>query len=206
MGDEAAAHETRTLETPSAPVMRQVETVERAAPVMEQETANVPGDEAASVPTQNIQREAESADSSPAQGEVMEADEAGYENLQAVDLLEALNASGYLPAEPDRVARQAAPEMPRGIESVSDKPRLDEELMRLLQSAPPPPAPPVPSPTSSAPQTIQRTSVPEMNRVQRVEGETENVSADVNIDQLARDVYSLLRQRLRIERERQDRL
>lgn len=206
MGDEAAAHETRTLETPSAAVMRQVETVERAAPVMEQETGSVPGDEAASVPTRNIQREVESADPSPAQGEVMEADEAGYENLQAVDLLEALNASGYLPAEPDRVARQAAPEMPRGIESVSDKPRLDEELMRLLQSAPPPPAPPVPSPTSSVPQTIQRTSVPEMNRVQRVEDETENVSADVNIGQLARDVYSLLRQRLRIERERQDRL
>jgi hypothetical protein len=59
-----------------------------------------------------------------------------------------------------------------------------------------------PPPQQQPPNVVQRAVTDEPEE----KPEKDSVgNADVNVDQLARDVYSVLRNRLRIERERRDR-
>jgi hypothetical protein len=93
-------------------------------------------------------------------------------------------------------------------------PSTRADLLNLLDNVPPP-RPQVSrqpggesavarSPAPQAPEPPRQAAPPEA--VQRVESDADEPPAeDVNVDQLARDVYSVLRNRLRIERERRDR-
>jgi len=130
-----------------------------------------------------------------------------------VDLYQAMMGAGMIQPSPaddyesDHVYLPPEPAQPMS-------PATKADLLNLLDTAPSRPnvnrqtgaedavsrvyQPPEPAHSANPPPVIQRAETAD-------EAPPEPAQDDVNVDQLARDVYSVLRNRLRIERERRDR-
>jgi hypothetical protein len=112
----------------------------------------------------------------------------------SIDLYRALQAVGAVPKE----SGQPAPPPPgRAVQRTpADAERA--ELERLLDLKPPPAA------TRPAPPDIQPGVMPgpTVQRAENSDAGNDDGGSGVDLDKLARDVYSVLRDRLRIERER----
>jgi len=120
-----------------------------------------------------------------------------------LDLFQAMMQSGMVQPAHDDDAPDGY-ELPPADQPIS--PVTGADLLDLLNSAPPPRREVSQSPGGEA--AVSRAYEPPPPLIQRVEDDEslgQGAGEDVNVDQLARDVYSLLRNRLRIERERRDR-
>jgi hypothetical protein len=143
---------------------------------------------------QPVQRTpSDGTDEPPTGDDVPESNEDVGSPEQSIDLYRALQAIGAVPGD----SRQGAGSPPGS--AIQRSPAADEraELERLLDLKPPPaanrPAPPTVEPSLITGPIVQRAAS---------DSSDDDGGAGVDLDKLARDVYSVLRDRLRIERER----